>query len=198
MGNCVKSPQFPSQYGNSQACSIAVGISGYVSSTAFNTEAGFDKLIIGSQTFHGNQGPSNQAVTAGSTISWQSDSSVVKLGWVICVSASSDNGSGSASGSVALSGTGSGSGSGSGSGLLENEDVLSMGVCMSIVHEFEGKGCCNSRNFRHDPSGHSECGVIKTNFNNLDCCPNDRGRRRNDRGRRRGVVNVVWVDPPLV
>ena len=77
---CVSSPYYPSNYGSSQTCSIRVGTSGYISSTTvtFNTESCFcgvvalsccDILTIESQRFQGNQGPSNVAVTAASTIS---------------------------------------------------------------------------------------------------------------------------------
>ena len=91
----------------------------------------------------------------------------------------------------------------SGSGL-EGEDGLSMGVCTSIKHAFESKGCCNDNSL-------PQCGVLKGNFNYLGCCPDTHSRHN-------GVVNppsraragevsqfllenphphVVWVDPPV-
>jgi hypothetical protein len=84
-GACVRSPNYPSDYNNSQSCtiiptSLAVGL--LLSATAFDTESNWDKLIVNGVTYSGTAGPSN--VLLGSALMWSSDSSISFAGWEVC------------------------------------------------------------------------------------------------------------------
>jgi len=82
-GNCIQSSNHPSNYGNSEECTIQItGGSISLSVDAFNTEAGFDKLTIGGRSYAGTSGPASGSYTG--TITWSSDSSVSKSGWRLC------------------------------------------------------------------------------------------------------------------
>jgi uncharacterized coiled-coil protein SlyX len=95
--NCIQSPNFPSNYGTNQACSItpiALAIGRPLSATSFTTEVAADILRIpwnsgsGSTAFSGNfdRRPSNFVLGPG-TIQWSSNptSSLYDLGWRVCV-----------------------------------------------------------------------------------------------------------------
>ena len=95
--NCIRSPNFPSNYADSQACSItptALALGRPLTATSFNTEGGFDFLRIPSHpsgmltAFSGETGPSNFVLGPG-TIQWSSDSSVTSSGWRVCSSPAS-------------------------------------------------------------------------------------------------------------
>ena len=84
-GTCVRSPNYPSNYGNGQSCTItpeapAVGL--LLSAIAFETEQNYDKLIVNGVTYDGTTGPSN--VLLGSAFTWSSDSSSHRSGWEVC------------------------------------------------------------------------------------------------------------------
>ena len=90
--NCIRSPNFPNNYGNNQQCSItptALAIGTLMTATAFSTEAGYDFLrmfdISGTPTaaFSGLIGPSNVVLGAGA-ITWTSDGGTTKPGWRVC------------------------------------------------------------------------------------------------------------------
>ena len=78
-------------YGNNEACVIELQRSGWVSSTEFNTQFGYDHVTIDGTQFSGRSyapnGPDGFAVTPSSTIRWTSDESVSLTGWTICFSA---------------------------------------------------------------------------------------------------------------
>eukprot|EP00964_Phaeocystis_antarctica_P094808 scaffold61441_cov67-Phaeocystis_antarctica.AAC.2 len=83
--NCVRSPNYPSNYGDSQRCTITPtsrAVGQLLSATAFNTESRYDKLIVNGVTYDGTIGPSN--VLLGSAFTWSSDGSVVRTGWQVC------------------------------------------------------------------------------------------------------------------
>ena len=91
--NCIRSPNFPSNYGNSQACSItptSLAIGRPLTATSFFTESGFDTLSIPSHplgtltAFVGRSGPSNFILGPG-RIQWSTDGSVTYTGWRVCV-----------------------------------------------------------------------------------------------------------------
>jgi hypothetical protein len=92
-GTCATSPNYPSEYGNNERCTLSVTFSVPSISTAslsaidFNTESGYDKLTIGNTDFEGTAGPQGVRVTSSSTISWRTDSSNTDPGWKICLSA---------------------------------------------------------------------------------------------------------------
>lgn len=86
-GNCVQSPNFPAAYGNSENCVITVGSSGALTVDHFSTEAGYDKLTVGSSQYHGSNTPAGVHVSSGDTIQWVSDGSQTSSGWKICLPA---------------------------------------------------------------------------------------------------------------
>merc|ERR1719460_2724342 len=49
---------------------------------AFDTERGYDKLVVNGATYDGRSGP--EGVIPNGVISWTSDSSVTRSGWKIC------------------------------------------------------------------------------------------------------------------
>merc|ERR1719424_73412 len=88
-GSCARSPNYPSEYDNSQSCTItptSLAIGQLLSATAFNTENGYDKLIVNGATYDGTIGPSN--VLLGSAFTWSSDGSVTGAGWEVCARSS--------------------------------------------------------------------------------------------------------------
>ena len=84
-GACARSPNYPSDYGNRQSCTItptSLAVGQRLSATTFNTESGYDKLIVNGATYSGTIGPSN--VLLGSAFTWSSDRSVTRAGWEVC------------------------------------------------------------------------------------------------------------------
>ena len=84
-GACARSPNYPSNYGNRQSCTItptSLVVGQLLSATAFNTESRYDKLIVNGATYSGTTGPSN--VLLGSAFTWSSDNSVTGVGWEVC------------------------------------------------------------------------------------------------------------------
>jgi len=82
-GNCIQSSNHPSNYGNSEECTIQItGGSISLSVDGFNTEATWDKLTIGGRPYSGTSGPASGSYTG--TITWSSDSSVTRSGWRLC------------------------------------------------------------------------------------------------------------------
>ena len=72
-GACVRSPNYPSNYGSSQSCTImptSLAVGQLLSATAFNTESGYDTLIVNGVTYSGTTGPSD--VLLGSAFTWSS------------------------------------------------------------------------------------------------------------------------------
>merc|ERR1740124_1226312 len=87
-GTCVRSPNYPSEYAGGQSCTItpespAVGL--LLSATAFNTESGYDKLIVNGVAYSGTTGPSH--VLLGSAFTWSSDITSHHTGWEVCAQA---------------------------------------------------------------------------------------------------------------
>ena len=80
-GDCVQSPNYPSDYGNSQSCEI-LAPEQPLYFTHFQTATG-DSLTINGQQYSGTSGPSQGIITA-SIIQWSSDVSVVSSGWQMC------------------------------------------------------------------------------------------------------------------
>ena len=84
-GNCVRSPYYPSEYGNGQSCTItptSLAVGQLLSATTFNTESGYDKLIVNGATYSGTIGPSNVLLRSAS-FTWSSDYSVTRAGWEV-------------------------------------------------------------------------------------------------------------------
>eukprot|EP01046_Picozoa_sp_COSAG06_P028985 COSAG06_NODE_2654_length_6488_cov_4.182658_2_plen_99_part_00 len=55
-GACFRSPNYPDSYGASGDCAIAFAGSGFVKSTAFATESGYDYVAIGGTRYSGDGG----------------------------------------------------------------------------------------------------------------------------------------------
>ena len=91
--NCIRSPSFPSEYGNNEECSIMpteLAIGATLTATSFSTEPDYDTLRIpdpsGSYTsFSGVNGPSNYLL-GPDMIEWSSDSITTSSGWRVCSS----------------------------------------------------------------------------------------------------------------
>ena len=72
-------------HGNNEACTVEVLQTGLLSATEFQTESGYDYIIIGGRRYQGTSGPSNLSVTAGTRFTWRSDGSVTNPGWTVCL-----------------------------------------------------------------------------------------------------------------
>ena len=87
-GNCATDGA--GSHGNNEACTIRVTVAGTLTATEFNTESGYDYVVIGSRRYQGTAGPNGVGVGAGSTFTWRSDGSVTNSGWTICLTPSDD------------------------------------------------------------------------------------------------------------
>ena len=105
VGDCVWDGA--DNYGNNEDCTIQVQTTGTISSTDFDTEAGYDYITIGDRRYTGNSGPDDVAVFQGSTFSWQSDASVSASGWRLCWAAAIGSSTGCAAHSSCTPDTGS-------------------------------------------------------------------------------------------
>ena len=86
-GGCVRSDNYPGQYGTGVSCVIAPTQDLRLSSTAFATEKNYDMLTFNGKTFTGDLGPVLQPVTANQKIEWVSDVSVADTGCALCCAA---------------------------------------------------------------------------------------------------------------
>ena len=86
-GACVMTQKFPSEYDPNENCSITVTADGFVFTTSFTTESGYDWLTVDGTRYSGSTGPLNQAVSSGATVTWESDYDVQNQGWRLCYSA---------------------------------------------------------------------------------------------------------------
>jgi len=86
-GTCVSSPDFPHAYGDNQECEImAVGGVYKLDVKVFKTEQ-FDTLKVNNHEFSGelDDVQALQGMVLQSNITWQSDESVGKEGWRLCL-----------------------------------------------------------------------------------------------------------------
>lgn len=84
--SCILSPNYPGNYSDGERCKIAVNASAAVpiDVKSFNTEDGYDMLLVNCEAYSGNFGP--EGVTPEQNILWESDTSIVSSGWKICPS----------------------------------------------------------------------------------------------------------------
>eukprot|EP00959_Pyramimonas_sp_CCMP1952_P455066 9470959-Pyramimonas_sp.AAC.1 len=82
--NCIRSPNYPSDYGNSNNCVIRTRQTVQLSVTAFSTEGCCDFFTVNGISYSGTAGPGGEVVAAGQDIVWLSDGSVVATGFEIC------------------------------------------------------------------------------------------------------------------
>jgi hypothetical protein len=80
--NCVKSANYPSNYGNSQLCTVAINPAAKIDVVAFNTERRYDDVIVNGVIYDGSGSGLEGKVT--SELSWSSDSSQTYSGWKLC------------------------------------------------------------------------------------------------------------------
>jgi hypothetical protein len=81
---CFRSPSYPSDYAINQQCTITAREQMTLSVTAFNTESGYDNLIVNGVQYSGTTGPGGVQVVAGATITFTSDGSVAMTGFAVC------------------------------------------------------------------------------------------------------------------
>merc|ERR1719379_337723 len=83
---CIQSPNYPSQYGNNEQCTIVVteSIAVPIVVEKFKTEKRYDKLTVDGVVYDGTDGP--HGVTPKEVITWYSDTSVTDDGWKLCPS----------------------------------------------------------------------------------------------------------------
>ena len=79
----------PGEYGNNEACTVRVMVSGTLTATEFSTEGGSDYVTIGGTQYGGTAGPNKVSIGAGAEFSWYSDRStshrIADSGWTICL-----------------------------------------------------------------------------------------------------------------
>jgi hypothetical protein len=83
-GTCFRSPNYPSNYGDNQQCTITAHEAVTLSVTAFSTESCCDKLTVNGVQYSGTSGPDGVQVVADSTITWTSDSFTSRTGFEVC------------------------------------------------------------------------------------------------------------------
>jgi len=84
-GRCVTSANYPSEYGNSQACTMTALEAGTLRVEAFYTELNYDFVLVGGLRYSGQQGPPQGVeIWPGDVFSWGSDGSVTRTGWKLC------------------------------------------------------------------------------------------------------------------
>jgi hypothetical protein len=75
---------YPYNNDNDQQCTITARQQLTLSVTAFNTESGYDNLIVNGVQYSGTTGPGGVQVVAGATITFTSDGSVAMTGFAVC------------------------------------------------------------------------------------------------------------------
>merc|ERR1712228_827785 len=68
-GNCVRSPNYPIDYSNSETCEINAAPNMLISTTSFETEASFDCLYVNGVPYDSGSGPLTGTIVT-STITW--------------------------------------------------------------------------------------------------------------------------------
>ena len=82
--SCSSGNRASTSYGNEEECILTLSFPAVVTATAFDTEAGFDKLKAGGVEYDGTSGPTG--VLADQPVVWSSDSTEVRAGFRICAS----------------------------------------------------------------------------------------------------------------
>eukprot|EP00929_Paragymnodinium_shiwhaense_P095500 TRINITY_DN56685_c0_g1_i1.p1 TRINITY_DN56685_c0_g1~~TRINITY_DN56685_c0_g1_i1.p1 ORF type:complete len:329 (-),score=25.32 TRINITY_DN56685_c0_g1_i1:338-1324(-) len=81
--DCITSPFYPKPYKNSQSCEMRGDLGCIVNAEHFDTEVGFDFLVVNNRSFAGLEGPAHMTLQ-NSTISWSSDVADIRSGWKLC------------------------------------------------------------------------------------------------------------------
>lgn len=80
-GDCVRSSNYPEQYGHNERCDIEFPQPSVINFTAFSTEASYDTLIVNGHRYSGSR---EGTIVAWGNITWRSDDSVQDSGWELC------------------------------------------------------------------------------------------------------------------
>ena len=87
-GNCACSSNYDASctspsgtYNNNEECTVTFPPSSLLTSSAFSTESGYDKVTVNGVQYSGSTGPNG---VVASSMTWSSDHSVVSQGWKIC------------------------------------------------------------------------------------------------------------------
>lgn len=85
-GNCIHSLNYPSNYGNQEACSVKLWGSIPLAFESFATEAKFDNFQVGGASYSGELQPPFAGLNGEHTgrLTWASDYSVTNTGWKFC------------------------------------------------------------------------------------------------------------------
>jgi len=92
-GNCLTSGNFPGMYGNYEYCAIRGPPGTRMVTESFNTELGYDFLMVNENRwdravdfnrFAGTDGPGTMHFGSHFEITWASDASVKRPGWRVC------------------------------------------------------------------------------------------------------------------
>lgn len=72
-GLCIQSPNYPSNYGAYESCTVYFSNPGTLSADSFSTEKGFDVLNLDGTSFTGLSGPAEMEMHTTSVLTWTSD-----------------------------------------------------------------------------------------------------------------------------
>ena len=82
--DCIRSPNYPANYGNDEHCTILASGAGVVSTSSFHTESRFDYLSIAGTHYSGSTGPNTVNIDEGDVIFWMTDNYHTKSGFEVC------------------------------------------------------------------------------------------------------------------
>lgn len=83
-GACVRSSNYPGEYGGDEQCTMAAPLPSVVTFAAFSTEIGYDQVTLNGASYSG-QTPEGKTMVVWTNISWISDESVSGGGWELCL-----------------------------------------------------------------------------------------------------------------
>ena len=83
--DCVADSDIGGTYGHNERCVVEALVPLAATAVLFNTESGYDILTLGSSCrYSGGAGPTNVAMAAGDTFTWETDVSVTNAGFILC------------------------------------------------------------------------------------------------------------------
>jgi hypothetical protein len=83
--SCVYSPNYPSNYGSSQSCTIEAQVDVTLHVVEFSTENSYDILTVNDIEYSGLTSPDHVELQASSGMTWTTDWGTTHKGWRICV-----------------------------------------------------------------------------------------------------------------
>lgn len=83
-GDCIQTPNYPSDYDNSDTCRIRAEQDMTLSVLLFDTEGCCDTLEIAERSYSGSLGPDGLVVSAATELTWTTNSATSDPGWRIC------------------------------------------------------------------------------------------------------------------